>query len=98
MNYRFIRCERQTFGRAPEHFIKVKQNQAVTPSQIAELTENGMAVSSYNNLVYDEGVPNPSLTLEQTRGIDVADVWQASQTAKSKLRQFHKSSINSQTE
>lgn len=39
MNYRCIRCERQNFGRAPEYFIKVKQNQAVTPSQIAELTE-----------------------------------------------------------
>lgn len=75
------------FHRPCEGEIPVKQNQSVTPAQIADLTAHGMAVSSYNNLVFDEGSPNPpSLPLEQQRGVDVAEVWNASKTASKKLK------------
>lgn len=77
--------------------IPVKQNLALTPSQIGELTANGMAVSSYNNLVYDDGVPNPpSRTLDTMRGIDVAEIWETSKSSERKLRSFVKK--NSQTD
>lgn len=72
--------------------VPVKQNQALTPAQIADYTAKGIAVSSSQNLVFDEGVPNPApLPLEQRRGIDVADVWNASKTASKKLKSAIKS-------
>lgn len=82
----------QPIHRPVDGSVAVKQNQSVTPAQIAELTSKGMAVSNYNNLVFDEGLPNPpSLPLEQHRGVDVVDVWNASQTASKKLRSVMKS-------
>lgn len=67
--------------------VPVKQNQALTPAQIGEYTAKGIAVSSSQNLVFDDGVPNPGpLPLEQRRGIDVADVWNASKTSSKKLK------------
>lgn len=76
--------------------VPVKQNQALTPAQIGEYTAKGIAVSSSLNLVFDEGSPNPpSLPLEQRRGIDVSDVWNASQTATKKLKSAIKSAKSS---
>lgn len=76
--------------------VPVKQNQALTPAQIADYTSKGIAVSSSLNLVFDEGVPNPApLPLEQRRGIDVADVWNASESASKKLKSAIKSAKTS---
>ena len=72
--------------------VPVKQNQALTPAQIADYTARGIAVSSSQNLVFDDGVPNPApLPLEQRRGIDVAEVWNASKTSSKKLKSAIKS-------
>ena len=74
--------------------VSVKQNQALTPAQIADYTAKGIAVSSSQNLVFDEGVPNPGpLPLEQRRGIDV---WNASKTASKKLKSALKSAKSSE--
>ena len=89
---------RSRFSHVEEPVIEVKQNMAVTPAQIAELTANGMAVSSQNNLQFEEGVANPAhYPLEQARGIDVADVWTAEQTSKAKMHSFIKSQFHSST-
>lgn len=78
--------------------IPVKQNQALTPAQIAEYTANGVAVSSSQNLVFDEGVPNPGpVPLEQRRGIDVTDVWNASKSSSKKLKSAIKSAKSSES-
>lgn len=83
---------RTTYARIEQGSVEVKQNQAITPAQIADLTAHGMAVSSSNNLQFEEGVANPGpVPLEQLRGIDVVDVWDASMTASKKLRSFAKS-------
>lgn len=72
--------------------IEVKQNAAITPAQIAELTSNGMSVSSSSLLQFDEGSPNPAhYPLEQSRGIDVNDVWNESINAKRRLNAVMKS-------
>lgn len=78
--------------------VPVKQNQALTPAQIGEYTAKGIAVSSSQNLVFDEGIPNPGpLPLEQRRGIDVSDVWNASKTASKKLKTAIKSAKSSES-
>lgn len=78
--------------------VPVKQNQALTPAQIAEYTSKGIAVSSSQNLVFDDGVPNPGpLPLEQRRGIDVSEVWNASKTSSKKLKAVMKSAKSSES-
>lgn len=72
--------------------VPVKENAAVTPAQIAELTANGMAVSSSSLLQFDDGSPNPlHFPLEQSRGVDVNDVWNASLNSKRRLNSIMKS-------
>lgn len=65
---------------------------AVTPSEVASLTEKGIAVNAVNagalNLI--DGVPDPVMTLENTRGVDVSDVWNASLDARANLIRAHK--------
>lgn len=92
LGYSIPELEAHPIHRPVEGDVPVKQNQALTPAQIADYTSKGIAVSSSQNLVFDEGVPNPGpLPLEQRRGIDVADVWNASKTASKKLKSVMKS-------
>lgn len=96
LGYSIPELEAHPIHRPVEGDITVKQNQALTPAQIGEYTAKGIAVSSSQNLVFDEGVPNPGrLPLEQRRGIDVADVWNASKTASKKLKSVIKSAKSS---
>lgn len=84
--------------RPVEGSVSVKQNQSLTPAQIADYTAKGIAVSSSQNLVFDEGVSNPGpVPLEQRRGIDVADVWNASKTSSKKLKSAIKSAKSSES-
>lgn len=92
LGYSIPELEAHPIHRPVEGDVTVKQNQALTPAQIADYTAKGIAVSSSQNLVFDEGVPNPGpLPLEQRRGIDVADVWNASKTSFKKLKSAIKS-------
>lgn len=92
LGYSIPELEAHPIHRPVEGAVIVKQNQALTPAQIADYTAKGIAVSSSQNLVFDEGVPNPGpLPLEQRRGIDVADVWNASKTSSKKLKSAIKS-------
>lgn len=66
-------------------------NLSISPREIEQLTMRGVAASSNNaGLVFSDGVANPSLLLENTRGIDPADLWTASQDAVQKLVRAHK--------
>lgn len=67
--------------------LTVRNNLAVTPSQMADLTERGVAVASAN-LQFFEGSVTPSsvVPIDARRGIDAADVWQAQMTSRKKLR------------
>lgn len=70
--------------------LTVRNGLAVTPSQMADMTRRGISISTAN-LDFLEGSLNPSseVPVEQARGVDVNDVWQASQTAKKKLKAAH---------
>lgn len=70
---------------------KAKPNMSLSPAEIARLTERGIAASSSNQgLTYTEGVSDPVLQLESTRGIDAAELWDASKTAAANLVRGHK--------
>lgn len=98
LGYSIPELEAHPIHRPVDGVVSVKQNQALTPAQIADYTAKGIAVSSSQNLVFDEGVPNPGpLPLEQRRGIDVADVWNASKSASKKLKLAIKSAKSSET-
>lgn len=96
LGYSIPELDAHPIHRPVDGAVPVKQNQALTPSQIADYTAKGIAVSSSQNLVFDEGVPNPGpVPLEQRRGIDVADVWNASKIASKKLKSAIKSAKSS---
>lgn len=66
-------------------------NLALSPREIEELTAHGVAAASQNlGLSFSDGVQNPVLTLENTRGVDPADLFNASQDAAEKLVKAHK--------
>lgn len=97
LGYSIPELDAHPIHRPFEGVITVKQNQALTPAQIADYTAKGIAVSSSQNLVFDDGVPNPGpVPLEQRRGIDVADVWNSSKTASKKLKSAIKSAKSSE--
>lgn len=67
------------------------QGLAISPTEIAALTERGISSSANNaGLTFVEGTTNPVLTLDMTRGVDVADTWNASKTAAANLIRGHK--------
>lgn len=72
-------------------YVYTEQNIAVTPSQIQQMVERGIPVSPSNASSFIDGVPNPSfdVPIEHRRGVDVVDVWDASQDAKRSLIQAH---------
>lgn len=64
---------------------------AISPREIQELTARGVAATSSNlGLSFSDGTSNPVLTLENTRGVDPADLWTASKSAAEKLVKAHK--------
>lgn len=66
-------------------------NLSISPREIEQLTLRGVAASSANaGLVFSDGVANPALLLENTRGVDPADLWTASKDAVEKLVRAHK--------
>lgn len=74
-----------------EPYVYTEQNIAVTPSQIQQMVERGIPVSPSNASAFIDGVINPSfdVPIEERRGVDVVDVWDASQDAKRQLIKAH---------
>lgn len=69
----------------------VQRGLAVTPAQMATMAAHGVAISSQNAASFNDGEIKPSwdIPIERKRGIDMADVWQSSKDAQSKLRKAH---------
>jgi hypothetical protein len=78
-------------------FLRTRQNLSYTPAQMMKLAEKGVPVSQVNvdeSQFYDGEVnPSWSVPIERDRGIDAADVWQAQQESRSKLRKAHRDDI-----
>lgn len=68
--------------------IVVQPNLAITPSRMAELVDEGIPVSSsFMSGFFTDGVENPSwdLPIDQRRGVDVAEVWNAQRDARNNI-------------
>lgn len=66
---------------------KTKPGLAVTPAQMSQMADKGIAISAQNAANFYDGSENPSWDVlpEYERGIDVADLWQNQQTARKKI-------------
>ena len=73
-------------------FTKVVPGLAVTPSQMARMTAQGIPISSQLAENFVDGTSNPSfdIPIEQRRGIDVVQVWEAQKDARLKIINAHK--------
>lgn len=67
--------------------LRVKSGLSISPSDIKRMTDAGIASSSLG-LNFLDGVESPSFDLpaDHLRGIDAAEVWEAQQEARRKLR------------
>ena len=71
--------------------VDVKSNQAITPSQMDKLTSQGRSISSSSleSMSYHDNIKDfEAMPLENQRGIDMNIAWEASQDAKSKIKDF----------
>lgn len=69
-------------------FEQTKQGLSMSPADVARCASRGIAVTSQiNDSLFFDGTDNPSfeLPLEMQRGVDVADVWQAQQSARKRV-------------
>lgn len=77
----------------PDKDILVRPNQAVTPSQMMKMTEQGVAVSSQLAGDFIDGEVNPAweLPVDAVRGVDIVDTWEAQLSSRNKIRTAHNS-------
>lgn len=72
--------------------LKTRQGLALTPTDVARLTSQGMPVNTENAQMFYDGDNNPSpyVTSERRRGVDVAELWEQHQHIIEKARKMHK--------
>lgn len=71
----------------------VKPGLTMTPAQVADLTNRGIAVSTQNASFVPESDINPDsweVDLMHQRGSDLNELWQAERAARSKIVGNHK--------
>ena len=85
----FATCQRK------EGELITKGGQAYTPAQMYQMAKQGIPVSSANCPTMQDGEPNPSwdITLERIRGVDPADLWQAQQDIRRKVKSAHRNDV-----
>lgn len=75
-----------------ENELPVYGNLVVTPSQMLNMAEKGIPISSQNTAFQpSDGESNPSfdIPLDRLRGVDPALMWESSQIIKQKARSAH---------
>lgn len=77
-----------SFSSSDEPFERTVNNLAVTPSDMHRMVERGIPVSPTNDAMFFDGTPNVTfeLPLEDARGVDVNDIWNAQQDARRKIK------------
>lgn len=82
--------------------IIVQNGLAVTPSQVLEMAEKGIAASAQMNSMMVDGHTGSdwNVPLEERRGIDIAALWQSSMDARKKMQSAHKNGtpVNANTD
>jgi len=85
-----------------ESDIPVQNGLALTPAQIQSMTLQGVPISTPLAMSFRDGYDKLDFepSIDARRGVDLNDVWEAEQDAKSKLREIYKSSqpVESKTE
>ena len=81
-NNKFASCKRKVSETA------VRNGLAVTPSQVLKMAEAGLPVSAQLQYQMVEGHTGSdwNLGIEERRGIDMAQVWQESKSARKRLK------------
>lgn len=77
-------------------FQKTRNGLAVSPAEIRELTNRGIPVNSQNASMYIEGTTSQGsfeLPIDELRGADIVDAWNASRDAENKLVSAHRSDV-----
>lgn len=75
----------------------VRPGLSYTPAQMAEMVSRGIPVSNFTSEQFDDGTSSrqfEDLLLENTRGVDINDAWNAQQDARKKFRAAHQNDIN----
>lgn len=73
-------------------YLKTSNGLSVTPAEIKRLTQNGIPVSSSAASMFCEGVSGSGafvLPVDERRGVDIADVWNASRDAQQRIVGAH---------
>ena len=83
---------KMTAPKYQKHETKVRSGLSTTPAQMWDLMIQGKPISSFelDPSLFNDGDPYQTydLSLDQQRGIDVNDMWNAQQNAKRKFTQF----------
>lgn len=77
-------------------YQKTTNGLSMTPAQIKECVARGIPVTTANVDMFVDGVSNPStvLPIDELRGVDAVDAWNASMDAKKKIAKAHISDIS----
>lgn len=69
-------------------FESIVNGLAVTPSDMHRMVERGIPVSPSNDALFFDGTPNVTfdLPIEDARGVDVNDIWNAQQDSRRKIK------------
>ncbi len=72
-------------------YLKTSPGLAMTPADIQECVKRGVPVSTDNVSQFVDGVESASqsLSVDEMRGVDIVDTWDASLDAKSKIAKAH---------
>lgn len=76
--------------KAKGYYKPVQNGLAVRPSEVAELTARGIAVTSQNVNKDDPGFHEKSLDVTAKRGFDLNTAWEMSKVSRSKIINAHK--------
>lgn len=82
--------------RDDDMFQRTQDGLSLTPSDVKRCVESGIPVTPANAGMFIEGVDNPStvLPVDELRGCDIVDAWEASQSVKSKLIKAHLNDVS----
>lgn len=76
-------------------FQRVQNGLSMTPADIQRCVSNGLPVSTASVDMFLDGVSNPStvLPIDEMRGVDIVDCWNASHDAKQKFVSAHNNDV-----
>lgn len=89
-------CSRPSKSVLGKSTLPVQQGCSISPSEISTMHKRGLAISAQLNdeLFYDgDDSRIIDVPIERLRGVDVNDIWNASQDAKKKLLNAHQNDV-----